>query len=327
MNIIKASDFDINKYSLVVMPTDNNSPQHVFLPMYNYATTNNGIANNDKISRLLFLTKPMNVNNGIERISQFHPTDNDCLYFWINENYEHGGNQELFERVIDPIDNLHKAKINTQGNKDFIIKINDKGVAVPLAKLRYDTIVKSKPMGNEDDDYKPQPVVKRIKVRLDTFYEPDINHNTPRKIKTAVFIPVDTSVPVNQRVFKSHPEPINCLDDVRKLFSWGCTAQYTLQVSKFWAQKALGNGQKMCGNIVKCLQIFVLDNPAWNKKIQFTNNTVPIGLGLKVAVVGQAQVPNVYAKKACAKYEESDSESEDEEEVENAPIKKLCAKK
>jgi hypothetical protein len=135
------------------------------------------------------------------------------------------------------------------------------------------------------------PDFLRLKIRLDTFYNE--NKVEIKKIKTAIFIPIDKTKPISERIFKSTPEKITCLDDVRELFEFGCTVQLTLQVSKLWSIKTQLSHDKrprVCGNVVKCLQIFVLDNPKWNLVPNFTNNIIPIVVKNNVQV---SMVPTI----------------------------------
>lgn len=147
-----------------------------------------------------------------------------------------------------------------------------------MAKLKDKSIEK-------ENDF---PNYLRFRIRLDTFYNE--NKEEIKKIKTAVFIPIDNTKPISEKVFKSTPEKITCLDDVKELFEFGCTVQLTLQVSKLWSRKSGFKDEaymRMCGNIVNCLQIFVLDNPKWNAVQKFTNSIIPIVItnGVKVSMV------------------------------------------
>lgn len=272
MNIIKAETFNINNFKVNPFSENNKYNEnalYTLFPRYIYQ--------NNKEDNCVFLTNPVKMNVGIQRIGKFFPTDNNCLFFWLNEDNVQG-NKELFNVVLRQIDNKFNMKINTQGNKDFITKLDNKGVIVPMPKVKYYPMVRKKP--TPDDN--PYPQIYRTKINLDTFYDPGADNNALKKIKTTVFVPVDVAKPVKERIFKSKPEPINCLDDLRKLCCWGSTVQLTLQVNKVWVQKASQNGERMCGVSLKCLQIFVLDNPNWNKQQKrFIQNSVPQGLGIK----------------------------------------------
>lgn len=285
MNIIKVEDFNIANYSTQpISDYGNDFPQHIAFPSYKYP--------NGQSDACLILTNPIKIAvEGLPRIHpQWRPNDNDCLDFWLYLDTDPGA-IELKQKVLEQIDAHYTQKINQQGNTNYIVK-NNNGQLVPIQKLKYSNSIKQViPIGNgEDDDYEKKYTEKkyggntnRVKISIDTAYVPGANHHDPKLIKTAIFIPVNTKVPIKDREFKSTPEPINCLDDIRKYYNYGCTVQFVLKIYKVWTMKNLQMGKRDCGIKIKCLQMFILDNPAWNIVPKFTNNIIPQGLGIKVA--------------------------------------------
>ena len=113
---------------------------------------------------------------------------------------------------------------------------------------------------------------------------------------------------MKDRVFKSSPENINCLDDLRDLVCNGCTVRLTLKNSKFWACKNLQSKSRKCGSTITCLQIFVLDNPIWDTKQQYSNNKIPTKMGL--AIENQIVTKNNHNIEDYSDGNYSDSEDE-----------------
>lgn len=259
MNIIKDEDFNVNKLAfLPCKELKEHYTRYIFLPQYDYGNGKNSC---------IFLTSPIKIRyGGIPKIDEHRLTDNNCLFFWLNLDQCEGG-KDLRDTVFRPIDKLADKKINKEGNKDFIVRQVETGEKIPLKKLRYFPVIKI-----SNPDYKI--VYERVKVNLDIPFIEGIDLNAPRKIKTAVFLPVDMTKPVNERVFKKKPEVITCLDDIRKIFYRGCLVQFTLQINKMWVhKKTLSKGERECGITIKCLQMFILDIPP--KKHKITNSILP----------------------------------------------------
>jgi len=106
---------------------------------------------------------------------------------------------------------------------------------------------------------KKQDPYRRVKVRLATVFDKNITKDQPWKIKTIVFTCDENGDP------KETPETINCLDDLRKIFVWKSKVQFALEINKFWSTKNKEDGVRKCSMTIKCLQMFILERPEYNK--------------------------------------------------------------
>lgn len=291
MNIVTQSQFDETKLSFKQVPqmNNNNFPQHTILFSYKFQSTED---------QALILTDPLKVRGkGIPKVDgQWKKHDNDCLDFFLNLDEADG--QLLKTQLVDKIDSKFK---HLCGNDNSSVNVGDKAVK----KLKFVTCNRKFYVNNDDDDDVVTPVlptVDRVKIQLDTVYNPNKSHNVPKEIKTRVFLPVDKTVPIEDREFKSEPEVITCLNDLRKLFHFGCTVRFVLKINKFWIQKQLCSEYKIrpCGIIFKCMQIYVLNDPDWFK-FKFNQNK-PI---------------NIHELTNIKKYETDDDEEEDDDDGQN----------
>lgn len=318
MNIVKLSE--MNPKNIVIHPMIKNGSQYSQYPKYNYTPENQ--------HDCVFLTDKIELcqKSGIPNLDRFKESDNDCLHITIRHNDNLPKTTELFNS-LENVDNLFDEHINKKSNSDsnnfgiINVQSNDKTINKPLNNLRYDAIVKKIEDHGDDlnNNYIKRKVRKQIKVRIATQYVKGDTKFQPKKIMTRVFLPVDMNKPVNEIVFKSEPEKIETLTDLRKLVPSGSTIQMTVQMSKFWAMCNPHKDMKPCGFVLKCLQIFVYDNRKKNNSL-FAFDKIPAGLGIKFQNDG-----NKYDGKKQSDY--TNKKSYDSEPNTDYEIKKKVIKK
>jgi len=319
---VKAADFDVKNYRLEPIKESKDfqggGSQYNAFPRYIYNKSKNGDTDKaeSECQRMIVITKPIKISKGgVPKVDgQFRKTENDCLYFWLPLLDNDEGGKELYDHVLGPLDEYNDKKINKEGNKNFVVRVDEKsGKTLPIKQLKYslcakeytpglndgedvsddeDTKKKSKDKdGNPKEDEKPkEDGYKRVKVRLATLFEKDIDENAPKKIKTRVFINDTNGAP------KEQPEKINTMTDIRKFFLWNCTAQFALEFNKFWVMKNLDHDTKVrkCSIGVKCIQMYISIMPEFSK--------VGNELGMSVFGFKPKQIEN--------KKEESDEDSD-----------------
>ncbi len=270
MNIVKADQFNISKFT--IPPESKYSGigayQHSLYPRYEYPL-------GGKSDCLILTDRIKLTRGGIQKNDQKYEGINktDESFMSIKLCSDSPGVSELIEKVCVPIDNLFK-KLNN------IMITKNNGEQAPLQKLKYCPIVQqtfyNNHGGDDDDNIIKNNSFKRITIKLKK--QKDKITNTTNVI-TKIFIPENQYAPINERVFKTVPEDVKCLDDVRKLVSWNSTIRMIFKVHKFWANKIPQN-EKLCGIVLLCEQIYVIDNPTWLNALKFDPNKVPVGLGL-----------------------------------------------
>jgi hypothetical protein len=275
MNIVPQSQFDETKlnFKYVSYLNHQDSPQYTILFNYKFP--------NGEEDQALILTDPIKVRGkGIPVVDgQWKINDNQCLDFFLNLDEQDG--QLLKMQLIDKIDNKFQY---LNGNANSNVKVGDKEVK----KLRYTQCHRQIHDGNyiegDDDEEDPTHMISRVKLQIDTVFDSHQTIDIPKKIKTTVFLPIDKTVQMKDIEFKSEPEVINCLDDLRQLFHFGCTVRMVLKVNRFWIQKAITHHDghwRQCGITLKCMQIYVLHDPQW---FQFNQNKPILMPGIKIAV-------------------------------------------
>lgn len=307
MNIVTQSQFDETKLNFKQVPQMNNDgSQYTILFNYKFQSGDD---------QALILTDPIKVRGkGIPQVDgQWKKFDNECLDFFLNLDETDG--QLLKTQVIDKIDNKFK---HLCGNENSSVNVGNK----VIKKLRYTTCHRKIHNGHynedEDEDEDDENMISRMKIQLDTVYQPYHQLDIPKEIKTRVFLPIDKNVPINDREFKETPEVVTCLDDVRQLFHYDCTVRLVLKVNRFWIKKTMDDYNKIrqCGITLKCMQIYIVDDPQW---FQFHQDKPIIMPGLKIATTTNTKnyLPK-YDNKVLI--EESDFEVEESELDEEIPI-------
>jgi hypothetical protein len=134
---VRACDVDLSRYQMgpLLKPIKYRAQNFAFLS-YIYDTSKQG--------PFVVLTKPMRiVKGGIPHIDpEWRPTDNDCMYFWLAHNLDDAGNNELFEKVFDPLDKYHTQKIMTEKNADFLYRITESSEKQKCKRYCYNNCVK-----------------------------------------------------------------------------------------------------------------------------------------------------------------------------------------
>jgi hypothetical protein len=263
MNIISPENFDVSKLEFDHNETTQELPFDIFFPEIS-----------DDYNSTSFFTDqirlPFNLIKNID--DKFYPTDGHCLDFWL---YLHQEDSTKLRNMFQGIDQFLSHQIQNNLSTKYITKINKKTWAdVSVKQLKYidcirqfaDTdYVDDKGDNNLKEYFNKIAGKDRIKIQLDTVFDQTKSKLDPKEIKTSIFLPVNTSVPLESREF-SEPMKINSLDDVRNVCREGCTIRLLLKISKFWAMKNIDGKSKVrnCGLTIKCLQIYVCDDPKWN---------------------------------------------------------------
>lgn len=257
------------------------------------------------INRCVIVTQAIKISKGgipkTDPNTDYRATDNDCLYFWLNLDQCEGG-KDLRDNVLSKLDEMAADKINKKGNKDFIIKVGQDGSKAPLDKLKYTTICKKSADESSKGDKLEQ--YERVKVKIGTLYKPDEDKNAPKEIKIKVY---DAQ--------KDEEVKIKSLDDLRAAFPWGCTAEFALEVNKFWAMRTKKDGVRECGFGLKCLAINVVDKPK-NNSAQVIDKSI-FGTKTVKKVEDEDEDENEDDDNKSSSESESESESDSESESEN----------
>lgn len=249
-------DFRIDTYN----KSTNNDKNNIIFLNVTHSTLN-------KFHRPInFLTDPitLNVGSGIFDLDNVN-NSRGGTFFWLVLNKCEGGT-DLFNRIISQIDYTCIKKINEGENKWGFIKYDTQKAKTkkgeitthPFENLNYIPMAKLFNNKNESNI--------RIKIIFDTFKNPFINSNCKNTIYTSFFTPTEQTKtkPKNQKIFKRTPEIIKNISDIKKIFHVGCTCQFNIILQSFWIDKKLSNDNKYnCGIILKCTQIFILDDPIW----------------------------------------------------------------
>ena len=340
---IKTNEFDVKKYKLEPirdLKDSQDSAQYNAFPRYLY---NKKGKNNDKFEsegeRFIVITNPIKISKGgLPRLDgKWRKTDNDCLYFWLPLLDTDEGGNDLLKNILEPLDEYNDKKITQEGNKGFVTRVDEKtGKLVTLKNLKYVPCIKEFTPGTNDEDETNDDTCdddvfkkdikmsideyKRIKVRLATLFEKDVDKNSLRKIKTRVYINDSDGNP------KEETENVESLDDLRKLFVWNCTAQFALEFNKFWVMKSLGEDKmRKCSIGVKCVQMYISEIPEIAKisnelgmsvfGIRPKNTKAIENSDTKLNTILNAKTSDKDLDKEESDKEESDKESDKEESV------------
>lgn len=271
MNIIPQNQFDPAKLNLKIVPHVINSHNSQYILFFNYDFLNGS-------DNALILTDPIKVQmKGLETTNQFYPTDNHCLKFFLNLDGEDG--KKLKSDFIDKLDSKFEYLNGQQklevGDGKYAQKCQYQKCNKTVNLNQYDD-------SDEDENKNNYHIQNRIKLELDTHYNPTAHIDEPKLIKTTVFLPVNKHAKIEDREFKSESEIITCLDDLRNLYHVGCTVRFVIKISKLWIQKSIDPDiyKRRCGISLKVMQMYILDDPHWN---QFDQNKPIIFEGLKIA--------------------------------------------
>lgn len=307
---VNACDFSVKKYSLspIIEPKNANdkSPQVNAFPRYSYTK------DAKEPGKVVFVTKSIKITRGgIPPIDEnYRPSENDCMYFWLPLDDDDEGGSELRKMVMDPLDEYHAEK---HDGKKIAYENEAKPPIGPLA------------FGKCVQEYTPEnggPMTRRIKVRLMTEYNDKgkgkgKSLDAEQKIITRVFINDENGD------VKEDPENIKSMADLRKVFTWNCTAQFALIINKFWVMKSKDNKTKThaCGLSVKCVQMHISHIPE-SGKAKLTMSVGVFGLTpKKIAPKPKDDSENEGSDKPKSKAKAKPVESEDEDSDKPAPPK------
>lgn len=304
---ISVSEVKIKNFSVEPIIEANQlkeSPQYITYPRYDYGNKKTDGKGESKLEKFVFTTEPIKIaKGGIPKIHQkWRKTDNDCMNFWLNLDQDDNGKELM--KVLEQLDAYCSKKINDDKNNDFIVKINEGGKRVTIKDLKYLPSVKMSVLDSNDEDEEKtsnglNEQYKRIKVKLWVDYNKDADPTDPKKIRTKVI--------TNDKDGNMKYEDVESLDDFRKHFTWGCTAQFQLEINKFWVMKQKDtDGIKKCGLGVKCLQVYVTE------KSEFTKQSTQ----LTMSVFGnKSKNESTKGKSDDSDSSESESDSESENET------------
>jgi hypothetical protein len=299
---LTCNELDVKRLYFKAQKMEKKSKQLMCFPKYLYdhslaPTPENFEANGD---RIIILTKPIQmVKGGIPRHNAEYHGDNENsmkrAYFFIPKNEADPNSVEFFN-CIQKIDDYLHDQINTQANKNSVFCIlNDDGKRQKIKGITYKRMIttakqpgtgdmvsddegetKKKPSKNDKDDGKHKFTPwERVKVKLSTEWDETLGPNDLKPIDTQLYIPnVD--------------EPQNCttVTDFEKYFSWNCTAQFALVISKVWIKK---DDSKECSISIKCIQIGVTKLSDYKKGASITKQ-------LKASLFGSSSKKQVDAE-------------------------------
>ena len=280
---LSCSELDVKRLYFKAQKMDKKAKQLMCFPKYLYdqslsPTPENFEANGD---RIIILTKPIQmVKGGIPRHNaEFHGDDENSMkraYFFIPKNENDPNSMEFFDSIQKIDDYLHE-QINVQANKHNVLCIlNDDGKRQKIKGITYKRMIttakqpgasdmvsddegaskkKSSKNDKDDDKHKFKPW-DRVKIKLSTEWDETLGPNDKKPIDTQLYIP-------------GVEEAQNCttITDFEKYFSWNCTAQFALVVSKVWIKR---DDSKECSMSIKCIQIGVTKLSDYKKGASIT---------------------------------------------------------
>lgn len=306
INTVNTNDFNIKNFSVETIKYSKDATQFSGYCRYDFGKKKNmgpneKAENGNTKDRCVIVTKPIEIKRGgiPSHSDKWRPTDNSRLYFWLNLDQDEGG-KDLYDKVLKPLDELFSKEINKNGNKNFIYQITASGETKPLTKLSFKECVKMSPSGDDEDSGAHKSVLppyQRIKVKLATVFDENLNQDEPQKIKTKVFVDgIEGEI------------KINCLNDLIEQFPWGCTAEFALEVNKFWAMKS--GDPRNCGYGLKCLAIHVTSKPKQTSQTQV--NASIFGSSFKSSK--EEKVTDTKSDAGAGSDSDSDSDSDKEKE-------------
>lgn len=251
VHIVDTVDVNLDKYK--VQPIfEAEGTQYMAFPKYDYTPNNSKSSKvEDNMDKFIVRTKPIKISKGgIPTIDEaWRPTDDKCLYMWIHHDQGNEGSNELFEKLLNPLDKFHKQRINVGEGKEQTLlytvdhKTNKKKY---LDYLDYSSLVK-----NSTSDPKDPKNGKRVKFRFDIAFDKSKKTSDSHKFNTALYVlNADKSISEVQ---------VNSLQDFRDNIPWNSTVQFCLHVHKLWASKTLNNERRQCSYSIKIKQILVVE--------------------------------------------------------------------
>ncbi len=234
------------------------SSQYTLFPKYKYSQSSG--EGNSKVEAdedtLCILTDPITIGRGgLLRVDDnYRKTDDDCMAMWIPLQKEHGGDGAVtLEEMLSDIDKYFDKKITD--NKEFLV-IKNGNSEEPLDYLSYIPLVREaeKPPGAKD--FVPW---LRTKVRIPFKEEKDDDGTSKKSIDVKIVVPDENGeTDENGDVIKVK-KTVTSITDLRKDFTYGCTAQFYLKIKTFWALKTAKsqgkNKSRDCGFKITCEMI------------------------------------------------------------------------
>lgn len=202
-------------------------------------------------------------------------------------------NTNLKNKVLKPIDTFFVDQINKKKSTDFLKNTN----GVPITKALYI----EKLQGN---DIKVNIVVKKKYVTNN-----DVINVENIDILTKIFLPVDMSVPTENRMFKPNPEQIQTLEKFESTLIGGCTVIFILEIDKLIIQKFVTGNVRHCFLTINCLQAYILDYDNVNKRI--INSQIPKCIKLKFENIPNNKVNDNLENDSDDEFVKSDSDSDE----------------
>ena len=324
LNKVSVDDFNVSKYKLD--PVDDkfsSASQYMSFPRYDYGSKKSGKVNN--FDRMLVVTDEITMTKGgIPSVGgDYRPTENHCMYFWLPLLKEDANAQKLLNDVLNPLDNLCNKKINVEKNSsNFVTLLSKDKKPLRMKGLKYLSTVKLSKLATsavEADDHEDNDHIdenesgsnqnngryQRVRVKLATVFEKDVPKDQIKKLKMNVYTYGKDG---NPRL-----ENVTTMEELRKLFTWKCTARYVLDVSKFWIMKNENeDGFKTCGHGIKCIQMLITKRGEMSKGTSALNASI---FGIN---------PN--KQKQLVDEDEEDQEDQEDQEVKK-PTQKVNDKK
>lgn len=314
---IVTDDFDISKFSIEAPKPSKTmeafeKKQYMFFPRYLFPDDEG----EEAPGRCIFVTKPIKLTfGGIPRIhEEYRKTDKQCMLIWIPLSGDDDGANNLYEKVVVPMDEFLEESINNAGDNQTLISRFDpkKKVMQPMKLLKYISFVNEYVHDDDGDDTnnhsQNKPVMKRMKVDIATSWTGD--DSKVGDIKTKVFIRDPRDPDSNLEV------SVKSLDDMRQHLVWNCTAQFVLEFNKFWVSKEKDKSVGMkykCGLKTKCLQLLITEKPSSSKIAGILKSNI-FDLGNKVTSGKTVKNENKESKENKMTKPQKKSEDSDEEE-------------
>lgn len=232
---INANEFDIIKFNVPgeIKYNSTSSKQYTIFPKYSYPRINKEAETEVNEHALCIYTDPIEFKKGglLKVDGEIRRTNDDCYAFWIPLEQQFGGDGT-------------KSLYNLLTNMDYMInnKIDENPDYFGQKKeIEYNNLVKqSHEPPNADVKWKPWI---RAKIRI-----PFNENNGFKKF--------------NIRLVNSTGSPkiiVDSITELRKYFTYGCTAQFLLKIKTFWILKN-NYTEKNCGFRITCDTMHFIDN-------------------------------------------------------------------
>lgn len=234
------------------------SSQYTLFPKYKYSQSSG--EGNSKVEAeedtLCILTDPIHIGRGglLKVDDNYRKSDDDCTAIWIPLQKEHGGNGAVtLEEMLSNVDKYFDKKISD--NKEFLVLKNGNSEEA-IDFLSYIPLVREaeKPPGAKD--FVPW---LRTKVRI-PFKEVKCEDGTLRKeIDVKLIVPDENGETDENGEIIKVKKTTTSITELRKDFTYGCTAQFYLKIKTFWALKTAKsqgkNKTRDCGFKITCEMI------------------------------------------------------------------------